>query len=157
MTRSQELEDRVELGNEGDGTKAVGAALTIQSQVTPRKTVIIQTTMARDLPARDFHGMVDKFVAVVDRQELKSDLLTLLLTIETAEWNLKLAEQQYNEIGERAAVEWKRHNKKGELKLSATEDAAKHNCFNNIKQGRENLDRMYRDRKKLEDQIAKVD
>ena len=154
MTGLQELREQAEFHNT---EKAAGTAITVQSQVTPRRTIIMQTAIARDLPARDFHELVDKYAAVLDRQEAKSDLATLKLHIERATIDLKAAERDYAAIDIRNAEVWKARGKAGEPKLSATEQTSKVNVANNIKAGRENIEKMHRELKELEAQIAKVD
>ena len=137
--------------------EAIAVAVTIQSQVNPRRTIVMQTYIARDLPVRDFHHLVDKLSAVTDRQEARFDLQGVVLSLEADKKGLAAAQEAFANIERLNAAVWAKRGKKGDPVLSQTEEQAKINHGTNIRHFNKEIAKKEKEIKELEGKLAKVD
>lgn len=135
----------------------VAVGITIQSQVNARRTIVMQTAISRDLPARDFHALVDKLSVVSDRQEAKFDLEGVKLSLEADQKGLEQATTAFQNVETKNAAQWKRSNKKGSPVLTDAEEQAKINFATNVKAFKLAIEKKQAEIKELEAKIAKVD
>lgn len=143
--------------SQGVTTDVPAVGVTIQSQVNPRRSIVLQTFIGRDEGTREFHALTDKLSSVIDRQEAKYDLIGAQDKLAADQRSLDLGEAQFVAIGVRSAEEWKAKRKQGEPQLSASERIAKDNVAQSIKAGRASVERLKQEIKELEAKIAKVD
>lgn len=142
---------------DAEKAKEVAIGLTLQSQVNPRRTIIMQTAIARDAPVKELHALADKLSAIVDRQEARFDLEGVMASIEADERSLASVTDRFQNIAVLATIEWKKRGKRGEPTLNNTEEQAKVSCAENIKALRVAIEKKRGEAKELEAKIAKVD
>lgn len=135
----------------------IAVAITIQSQVNPRRTIVMQTYMERDAPNRAFHELTDKLSTVIDRQEAKYDLVGARDKLVVDKQQVTLAEAQYALIGGKNEAEWKERGRQGPPKLSASERQSKSNLEQTIKGARKQIEKLEKEIVEIEAKIAKVD
>lgn len=150
-------ERRSPMGGLIEEDKAIAVAITIQSQVNQRRSIVMQTYLDRDAPLSEFHALADKLSGVTDRQEAKFDLMGARDKLLIDERSLALAEAQFQAIDARNAAEWKAKKKQGEPTLSHAERVAKDNTAETIKAARKGIEALKVEITELEAKIAKVD
>ena len=135
----------------------IAVAITVQSQVGDKRTIVMQTYLPRDTHVKEFHKTLDKLTRAVDRQEAKANLEQAKRHLEQVTETLAKLEADYTRIDERNATEWKVKGKKGEPQLNQTELAAKGTAHTNIKEYRNQIDKAKAQIKEYEAEIAKDD
>jgi hypothetical protein len=137
--------------------KAIASAITISTQLSQSRSIVIQTYIPRDSGISVYHATVDKLTATMDRQQAKADLADLQINLETEETQLKNLLEDYSRIEPRAESAWNSSNKKGPFKLSQQEIVQKGQAETNIKRFRDATARRKVDIAKCEAIIAKRD
>jgi hypothetical protein len=135
----------------------IAVAVTIQSDVNPRRKIVMQTFIGRDVHVKEFHALTDKLSSVIDRQEAKFDLEGLKLNIEADRRGLEAAKDAYANIEKLNASQWQSRGKKGEPVLSPAETQSKLNHATNIRAFNKAIEKKEAEVAELEAKIAKVD
>src|SRR6266849_206862 len=92
----------------------IAVAVTISTQVSERRQIVMQTYLPRDAAIEMFHQTIDKLTTTVDRQEAKQQLEEHKIHLVAEQKNLKQLEQDYLNIEIRNAEQWKARQKKGD-------------------------------------------
>ena len=137
--------------------KAVALGITVTSQVSDRRSIVMQTYVARDVPLSLYHLTLDKISAAVDRQEAKARLEGLQAELGQHEKTLRALEEDYAGIEGRNAETWKARGKKGEPQLSDNERAQKATAKTNIERYRVEIKKIIAEISKCEALVAKGD
>lgn len=136
---------------------AIAVAITVQTTLTDRRSIVMQTYIPRDAPVVEFHDALDKLGKAIDRQDAKYRLDALLVTMEAHEKTLHQLEEDFNRIDTDASAAWLKRGKKGEPELSANERAQKGNAKQNILRYRMEIKKLQADIDQCKATIAKVD
>lgn len=134
----------------------VAAAITMTAQIAQNRSIVIQTYIPRDSHTLQYHVVLDKLGAAIDRQEAKYRLEGLQTELAQHEKTEKALEEDYTGIEARAAAEWKRRGKKGEPTLSDNERAQKSTAKTNIERYRVEITKIKAEIGKCEAVIAEV-
>ena len=137
--------------------KGTAAAITVTAQVSTNRSIVIQTYMDRDAPLREFHGVIDKMSASIDRQEARANLEGLEAEQALEEKTLKQMEEDFLAIPVRAEAQWKAGGRKGDYRPNAQEAAQKLQAENGIKRFRESIKKRAGAIAQCKATIAKVD
>lgn len=129
--------------------KGPACAITISTQVSTNRSIVVQTYMDRDDDVNAYHAVADKLTRVVNRQEAKLQLESWSAELETRHRNLNHMLEDYQRIEVRAQEAWENRGKKGAFRLSEQDLQAKVQANANIKRAQEEI-------KRLESEIAKA-
>lgn len=128
----------------------VAAAITVTAQISQNRSIVIQTYLPRDAAIGDYHDLLDKAQASIDRQEARDSLEREKTSLAADQAQLKNLENDYVVMPQRAEQAWIASGKKGPYKPNAHEIAQKGVTETNI--------RGYRDRLKIrEAEIARLE
>lgn len=140
-----------------DTGKAVGAGLTIVSQVSKERTIQFSTAIPRDASRAEINEWVDKFSSVCERQEHRFLLNDIERSVLMDEDQLKLAQEELPAIETRAEAAWISSGKKGKFHLNENEKARQMMLANNAHKLKEDIAKKQIAIRELRDKIAKVD
>jgi hypothetical protein len=129
--------------------KGAACAITITTQLSTNRSIVVQTYMGRDDPLEQYNSVVDKLRRVVDRQEAVLQVESWTAELETRERTLKYAKIDYGRIEERAQAAWESRGKKGAFKLEEKDLQAK-------LQSKANIERAEEECARLRSEIAKA-
>lgn len=151
------MEHPKKLDPEAQGQQAIAVAITVTTQISDKRNIVMQTFMPRDAEVKDIHDVLDKLGKAVDRQEAKYGLEALKANLEVHEKTLKQLEEDFTRIGEASQATWAARGKKGAPELNANERAQKTTTETNIKRYRTEILRIKADIAQHEATVAKVD
>lgn len=135
----------------------VAAAITVTAQISQNRSIVIQTYIPRDALIVQYHGVLDKLGASVDRQEAKYQLVGLKAELAQHEKTAKSLEEDYTGIETRSQKAWAGAGKKGAHRLTANEEAQKSTAKTNIERYRVEIAKIKTEIGKCEAVIAKAD
>lgn len=137
--------------------QAIAVAITISTQVSDKRSIVMQTYLPRDADLKTYHTTLDKLGRAVDRQEAKYNLVGLKVALEHHNKLKKQIEEDYSRVGEKHAAEWQRQGKKGDPKLSPSDASAKSTLEQNLRRYKVEIAKIETDITQCEAEIAKVD
>lgn len=137
--------------------QAIAVAVTVSTQVSDKRSIVMQTYLPRDAGLQQYHDTLDKLGRAVDRQEAKYGLIALKTALSQHEKTQEQLKADYLKVGEKSANEWKIKGKKGDPVLSPSEQAAKGNAEQTMKRYTVEIAKIKAEIEQCEAEIAKVD
>lgn len=122
--------------------KDTACAITISTQMSTNRSMVVQTYLGRDDDIAAYNVVVDKLTRVVDRQEAKLQVESWSVELETRQRNLNHMLEDYQRIEVKAQQAWESRGKKGAFRLSEQELGAKNQAHANISRAREEIERL---------------
>lgn len=129
--------------------KAIAVAVTISTQVSSNRSIVMQTYLPRDAHISAFHETLDKLTKATDRQEAKLALEGLEKELAQHQKTRHNLVEDFLTIEVRAQAAFQSRGKRGDFKLSPAEEAQKGTAKTNI-------ERYDTEIKRIEAEIAKA-
>src|SRR5260221_5938421 len=104
-----EMPKRLDPEAQGD---EIAVAVTVQTQLSANRTIIMQTYLPRDAAPKVFHDTLDKLGSAIDRQDAKYSLKDLQANLEVHEKTLKQLEEDFTRIEAKSQADWTARGKK---------------------------------------------
>lgn len=146
-----------EAGFSAPDEKATAAAVTMTAQISQNRSIVIQTYLARDSEVGEFHAVLDKFGAAIERQEAKAQIEEQEANLAQEEKTLRQLKEDIASVEDRSQKAWERANKKGAWKMTEAEHAQKATAMTNVKRFDEAIAKRKADIAKLKGVIATGD
>lgn len=137
--------------------QAIAVAVTISTQVSDRRSIVMQTYLPRDAGLQQYHDTLDKLGRAVDRQEAKYNLVALETSLAQHKKTQEQLQSDYLKVGEKNVADWKTRGKKGDPQLSPSEQAAKGNSEQTMKRYVVEIAKIEAEIEQAKAEIAKVD
>lgn len=149
--------DPVRVEEAEQSVAGVAAAITVTAQVSSNRSIVLQTYLPRDATISEYHAVLDKFGAAVDRQEAKEQLEAMQVDQALEERTLKSMEEDFTALPERLQAQWEASSKRGPYKQSPAELAQRGQAEVGIRRYRESIAKRAVEIGKCEAVIAKVE
>lgn len=122
--------------------KGAACAITITTQISTNRSIVVQTYMGRDDDIVQYNAVVDKLHRVIDRQEAKLQVESWTAELETRQRNLNHMLEDYQRIEVKAQEAWDNRGKKGAFRLTEAELNAKTQAHANIARTKEGIEQL---------------
>jgi hypothetical protein len=107
-----------------NGDPAIG--ISVQAEVEPGRTVVVQTHVGQDVSGVALDALLDKIADRLDRQMAKFSIIKLRKQKEANETKMRDTARIDQEEDDKAKADYGERGRRGELRLSQAQTQAKH-------------------------------